>query len=1339
MRAFGKIALWLAGIVIGLPIVLLLGALAILNVAPGHRWIERIAGPLTGGQIKISGLHGRFPDALRVDHVALTDAGGTWAKLDGVVLNWSPTALFVLRAQIKSASIDHLIVLRRPLPAANSTPPAQGPFSLPVSIDVGSFHVARADIAAPVAGPAFSAMLDATAYVASMQQGRAAVSVTRLDRAGSYRADASMTDRGISGQLSAQEPAQGLLSALAGLPDLGAIAVTAAIDGPKSAETAHVDLSAGPLHAIVAGTVDLPGQRINADVAATAPSMHPRPDIGWRSIDLHAQVAGSFTAPDVKAQIAIADLSAGGTYTKMIEAGLTGNNGTVRLHAVVSGTRVPGKQPDLFAQAPIVVDADIDLAGRDRPLRATLTHTLLTAELLAKTKGAVSARIDAILPDIAPLAAAGGAALQGRADLTANLTTQADARQVTLAGTADITGGQAPMPGLLGPSKIDAAATLNGANITLQHATIDGRALHAEAAGSVHPDAVALSWHATLPDLSAVWPRARGAVTLDGAMSGPPGHLSLTSTVKGEAGSRQFAKTPVEISLTATDLPSAPTGRLRGTFRLRDADARLEATATTGADGAIHAIVSRADWKSFAARADIVLPKSSPPTGKLDISAGELADIAAFISQPISGRIKSALHATATEATVQLDGSDLALGTRRIATLSLNGRATGAQSDPDMNATLALAGIDADGIEGAATITARGHQNALQLRATADAPSLQGAPARLDTAALLNARMQQITLQTFNAGWKAILVRLQAPARIDFGQQIAVDQLRLALNTATLEARGRVSPTLDLSANLRHFTADILQPLAPQLAAAGTLSLDARLTGSPPAPSGTLHVNATGLRIKTGPAAAIPPATITATVLLNGNEARIDAHADAGPKLRLAADGTVPLQQDRALALVLRGNLDISLLNPLLQTNGSSARGRADLNLAVAGTIKSPLITGRVGLADGELRDYAQGLDLRQIGATIEADGNKFLITHFSASAGPGSIGVSGTVGARAPYPVDLHISARNARPLASDLLTALFDADLSVHGAAEGDLNAAGKILLHRMDINIPDALPPSVAQLNVRRPGQAPSPPAHAAAPPQASVHLAIDVDAPSNIFVRGKGLYAELGGKLKIAGTTSAPLIEGSFDMRRGDFSLAGTTLTFTRGAIGFNGSGVTGKIDPTLDFQADSIANGIVATLHITGYADAPKIALSSVPDLPQDEIVAQLLFGTNIKQLSPFQLAEIGAALAELSGVVGGEGPLGTFRKRLGLDRLSVGGGTGGGASVEAGRYVAKGVYVGTKQGAGGAGGTQVQVQIDLTRHLKLNAALGSGGATAQGATPENDPGSSVGLSYQFEY
>ena len=41
-----------------------------------------------------------------------------------------------------------------------------------------------------------------------------------------------------------------------------------------------------------------------------------------------------------------------------------------------------------------------------------------------------------------------------------------------------------------------------------------------------------------------------------------------------------------------------------------------------------------------------------------------------------------------------------------------------------------------------------------------------------------------------------------------------------------------------------------------------------------------------------------------------------------------------------------------------------------------------------------------------------------------------------------------------------------------------------------------------------------------------------------------------------------------------MRRGQLSVAGTTLDFSRGKVGFDGTSLDGKIDPTLDFVAEA---------------------------------------------------------------------------------------------------------------------------------------------------------------------
>ena len=243
-----------------------------------------------------------------------------------------------------------------------------------------------------------------------------------------------------------------------------------------------------------------------------------------------------------------------------------------------------------------------------------------------------------------------------------------------------------------------------------------------------------------------------------------------------------------------------------------------------------------------------------------------------------------------------------------------------------------------------------------------------------------------------------------------------------------------------------------------------------------------------------------------------------------------------------------------------------------------------------------------------------------------------------------------------------------------------------------------------------------------------------------APALVPEVGRGLDAELGGRFTLAGTADAPRVLGALEMRRGTLSVAGQTLTFRSGRVSFDGNGLRNRIDPTLDFTAVSESGGITATLNVGGYASAPQIKLSSAPSLPQDEVVARMLFQQSVKSLSPLQLAEIAQVLASLSGVGSGFDPVGSLRKSFGLDRLSVGGSsTGNSATIEAGKYVLKNVYVGARQDL--SGGTRAVVEVDLARNLKAQATVSTGIAatTTPPGQAQTDTGDSVGLSYQFEY
>jgi translocation and assembly module TamB len=234
---------------------------------------------------------------------------------------------------------------------------------------------------------------------------------------------------------------------------------------------------------------------------------------------------------------------------------------------------------------------------------------------------------------------------------------------------------------------------------------------------------------------------------------------------------------------------------------------------------------------------------------------------------------------------------------------------------------------------------------------------------------------------------------------------------------------------------------------------------------------------------------------------------------------------------------------------------------------------------------------------------------------------------------------------------------------------------------------------------------------------APAADGVRLALNVQAPQAVFVRGRGLNAEVGGQFTVSGDPSAPSVLGNLTLRRGDFNLVGHRLNFTRGNVSL----VTATtIDPLLDFAATTTVQSTTIEVDITGTSRAPKIEITSSPALPQDEAMAMLLFGKPSSGLSPMELLSAAQALAELTGRQPvGSGIFAKLRGGLGLDQLSINsGGSGSGSnagtttSVEGGRYVAPGVYVGARQGASGDSSRGV-VEVEIARHTKVEGDIGA--------------------------
>src|SRR5207253_3211282 len=145
-----------------------------------------------------------------------------------------------------------------------------------------------------------------------------------------------------------------------------------------------------------------------------------------------------------------------------------------------------------------------------------------------------------------------------------------------------------------------------------------------------------------------------------------------------------------------------------------------------------------------------------------------------------------------------------------------------------------------------------------------------------------------------------------------------------------------------------------------------------------------------------------------------------------------------------------------------------------------------------------------------------------------------------------------------------------------------------------------------------------------------------------------------------------------------------------------------------LEPFIDVKATAASSGLTATIQITGKASRPNLVVTSDPPLPQDEILAHVLFDKRADQLSTAQAIQLAQAVAQLTGGSGG-GLVDRLRKTTGLDVIDlkpVEGKTGAaGQALSVGKYVGNRVMITGEQGitpGSSRGGVEVSVTDQLS-------------------------------------
>ncbi len=390
----------------------------------------------------------------------------------------------------------------------------------------------------------------------------------------------------------------------------------------------------------------------------------------------------------------------------------------------------------------------------------------------------------------------------------------------------------------------------------------------------------------------------------------------------------------------------------------------------------------------------------------------------------------------------------------------------------------------------------------------------------------------------------------------------------------------------------------------------------------------------------------------------------------------------------------------------LFDLSGPVAIG-ADVN----GRVSRPTIRGAVQANNARIESATTGTVLSNIQASGRFAGSRLVIDRFGADAGKngrvtgtGNFEFAGGKGVG----LNLTLQAQHAAMIVRDDIAATVTGPLTFKSNGSGGV-IAGDLVLDTSRYRLGQATTASaIPRLNIREinlPGGG----GEEDDVPHTPWRLDIHARAPGLLRVTGLGLTSEWAADLKIGGEPTNPAITGVAKLIRGDYEFAGREFELDRGLIRFAGEV---PANPALDIEANADSTGLNASIRVTGVAQKPEITFTSIPALPQDELLSRLLFGTSITNLSAPEALQLAAAVAALQNGGGGLNPINAVRRAAGLDRLRIlpaDPQTGQGTSVAAGKYVTRKLYAEIVTDGQGYSATRVEYQV--TRWLSLLSSI----------------------------
>ena len=434
------------------------------------------------------------------------------------------------------------------------------------------------------------------------------------------------------------------------------------------------------------------------------------------------------------------------------------------------------------------------------------------------------------------------------------------------------------------------------------------------------------------------------------------------------------------------------------------------------------------------------------------------------------------------------------------------------------------------------------------------------------------------------------------------------------------------------------------------------------------------------------------------------------------------------VREDGTVDLDVAGALPLGLSEPFLAPR--SLQGQARFDLAIDGAPALDSVSGRITTSGATFAAPNLRLALTDLDTTLDLAGGSVRIDAESAVETGGQVAASGSINLTS-LAADLQVALRSVGFVDPRLFSTVLDGAIAVDGPLTGGARIAGTIDVGETLVTVPSSGLTSIGEIpdithvgapaavtsTRRRADVIPEPETAGAGGTARPYRLGIQINAPRRIFVRGRGIDAELGGGLEVTGTTARVISAGQFDLVRGRLDILGKRFDLVEGSIQFQGDLV-----PYIRFVTSSSTENGTAGIILDGPASTPDVSFISTPEAPQDEVLAQLLFGRSLSEISAFQALQLANAVATLAGRQGAD-VIGNLRQGFGLDDFDVTTTDDGEAAVRAGKYISENIYTDVVTGGGE---TELSINLDVTESLTARGTLEQDGNTALGIFFERD-------------